>query len=132
MHFESIFRLLALIVIFTMAMIANAACRLPAPDGGVTNPSPPNLVGTITASKISTITLKTSSGQIKRVRPPQSGVYYTAFGGDDKINSLRKGLVARVWFVDCRASTEGVLPTAKYLEVYSNDPLDRPPADYWQ
>lgn len=66
------------------------------------------------------------------MKPPKSGVYFSAFGGDEKIDRLRAGLAAKVWFVNCRETRERALPVVGYFEVYSNDPKDRPPAEYWR
>ena len=114
-----------------VANLANAACQVPVPDGGRQS-SPPNLVGKVVAIESGTIALRTKSGRLARVKPPKSHVYFTAFGGDESIDKLQPGLIARVWFVNCHAPVGRNLAEVAYFEVYSNDPLDRPPAEYLQ
>lgn len=110
---------------------AQASCRYPLADGGEAEPTAPNVVGTVVKVESSRITLRTRAGHVK-IETPSSGVYYTAFGGDDRIEKLKEGLVARAWFVGCKAQKNRPTPQVAYLEVYSNDPSDHPPASYWK
>ncbi|CAN7207968.1 hypothetical protein LJR161_000605 [Variovorax paradoxus] len=110
---------------------AHASCRYPLADGGEAAPTAPNVVGTVVKVESTRITLRTRAGHVK-IGTPSSGVYYTAFGGDDPIEKLKEGLVARAWFVGCKAQKDRPTPKVAYLEVYSNDPNDHPPASYWE
>lgn len=111
---------------------SRAACRYPVPDGAESRPSAANLVGTVVAIGRHRIDLKTRAGLVRRIRPPHSDRYYTAFGGDDRIAKLKTGSVARAWFLGCKEPKAGVTPEVVYLEVYSNDPKDHPSPEYWK
>ncbi|MNS94209.1 hypothetical protein D3C72_1284200 [compost metagenome] len=61
---------------------------------------------------------------VKRVK-----VAYSAFGGDEDISKLKKGILMRIWYVGCRMPKKG-LPVAAYIEFFSADPLDIPSESY--
>jgi hypothetical protein len=110
---------------------AHASCRYPLADGGEEEPTVPNVVGTVAKIEANRITLHTKNGTV-RIAIPSSGVYYTSFGGDDRVDKLKTGLVARAWYTGCKAQKHRQTPQVAYLEVYSNDPNDLPPASYWK
>jgi len=89
------------------------------------------VIGKVMVVTHSQIELQTKTGRT-RIGLPLSGVYYTAFGGDDRVDKLKIGLVARAWYVGCKVPKDGVTPQVAYLEVYSNDPDDQPPPSYWK
>ena len=121
--------LLFFVVLGGTASFAEKTCRLPVPDGGNT-PTRPNIVGIIVSKNNNTIDIKTPKGKVLQIKPPRSGVLYSAFGGDEKIENLQEGTSARVWFVNCRMVKDGAVAQAGYLEIYSNDPTDTPPPMY--
>jgi len=124
-------RTLLLLVGILAALSVRAECRYPVADGGEPHPSAPNVVGTVTKVEANRIVLHTKAGSAA-IRPPVAGIYYTAFGGDDRVGSLKPGLVARAWYVDCKSPKGKEMPAVAYLEVYSSDPKDRPPPSYWK
>ena len=119
------------VLCWNVSFESQAACTLPWPDTYRPGTSNPNVVGRVIAVSNSQIELHTRHGR-QRIELPQSGVYYTAFGGDDRVDKLKLGLVARAWYVGCKLPKRGATPQAAYLEVYSNDPDDRPPPSYWK
>lgn len=120
-----------LVLWWNVSHVSQAACTLPWPDTYRPGTSNPNVVGKVIAVSNSEIELQTRTGRA-RIGLPRSGVYYTAFGGDDRTDKLKSGLVVRAWYVGCKIPKSGVTPQAAYLEVYSNDPDDRPPPSYWK
>ena len=120
-----------LVLFWSVSCVSKAACTLPWPDTYRRGTSNPNVVGKVIALSNSQIELRTKHGR-QRIDLPRSGVYYTAFGGDDRVDKLKLGLVARVWYVGCKNPKRRVTPRAAYMEVYSNDPNDRPPPSYWR
>ncbi|WP_162593623.1 hypothetical protein [Variovorax sp. PBL-E5] len=123
--------LVLLVLCWNMSNASEAACTLPWPDTYRPGTSNPNVVGKVITVSNAQIDLQTRNGR-QRIGLPPSGVYYTAFGGDDRIDNLKLGLIARAWYVDCKVPKDGAVPKAAYLEVYSNDPDDRPPPSYWK
>lgn len=129
---SSFSRLLAILFAWAIWVgLAHGSCRYPLADGGEAKPNAPNVVGTVVKIEANRITLHTKAGNVS-IGIPSSGVYYTAFGGDDRVDKLKEGLVARAWYEGCKAQKDRPTPQVAYLEVYSNDPNDRPPASYWK
>ncbi|VWX58322.1 exported hypothetical protein [Burkholderiales bacterium 8X] len=123
--------LLLVMICWNVTCVSSATCTLPWPDTFRPGTSNPNVVGRVIAMNSLQIELQTKKGR-QRIGLPQTGVYYTAFGGDDRVERLKLGVVARAWYVDCRVPENGATPRAAYLEVYSNDPRDQPPPKYWK
>lgn len=121
--------LLCLVAFWTASSFADGACRFPVPDGDAV-PTPPNLVGVIVSTGTAVVEVRTPVGRVRQVKPPKSGVFYSAFGGDEKVGNLRVGTTTKIWFENCRAVKVGAVAEAGYIEVYSNDPADKPPSTY--
>ena len=115
---------------FSIQIQALASCRFPTPDGGKAA-SPPNLVGRLVSSDRAVLVVKSTDGKHeKTVRILPGAVFYTAFGGDDQVETLRLGVAIRVWFDRCLAVQGSQPPIAAWIEVFSRDPADVPPKSY--
>lgn len=73
---------------------------------------------------------RTYDGVVRKVYFPPGLVFYTAFGGDGKVENMQLGVSTRVWYANCLNVAGTTTPTAAYVEVFSNDPADTPPSEY--
>lgn len=108
-----------------------AKCNIPVPDTdlGVYIPKR-NVAGYFLSIKSEELIIY-SIDEHKNVRVSIGGVKtaYSAFGGDEDISKLKKGIQMRIWYTGCRVPKKG-LPVAAYIEFFSADPLDVPSEMY--
>ena len=110
---------------------ASAKCVFPAPDGGVDNVSKRNLAGYIASVDSTFLRVRDyKTKQIVKVRIAKEQFAYTAYGGDEPVSMLKTGLPVRVWYQNCRLDRSGQA-VAEYIEVFSTQPRDRPPKNYF-
>ncbi|MDD0808736.1 hypothetical protein PSQ20_00160 [Curvibacter sp. RS43] len=111
---------------------AEAKCILPSPDGGTPNVSNRNIAGLILIISDENVWINdVDRGKPILVKLSGKIEIFTAFGGGgDSWEVLNVGQSARVWLKKCK-----YLPHqnnfAAYFEVFSYDPSDFPPKDYF-
>ena len=105
-----------------------AACVLPIPDGGDTEPSPASLVGVITRVATAGLVVRTANGALTRVSLRDETGIWTVYGGPIEDAELRPGQHALIWFQQCAQPEQGKA-VAAVVEVCSLAPepcLPRP------
>lgn len=103
-----------------------AGCVLPVPDGGVAQPSKPNVMGRIVSINQDIAVIGSNkSSQKTSVRITKDTALHTAFGGAVSASELKVGQNASVWFVGCKHAGKSV-PVAAYFQIFSKDPNDQP------
>lgn len=115
--------------IATLAIIVLAglcACHpyvLPTPDGGGPAPSPPSLMGQITAVLPGEITVSTqgpnpSATNSHRVELMASTSIFSEDGGYVPVERLRAGQSVSIWFVKNGRSKKGTPPLAASIMIH--------------
>ena len=103
-----------------------AGCVLPVPDGGVTPPSKPNVVGRVVSINQDIAVIGTNKSSKKTsVRITKDTALHTAFGGVVRASELKVGQNASVWFVGCKHSGKSA-PVAAYFQIFSKASNDQP------
>lgn len=123
------------ILLISLAAISSAKekCTIPTPDGvGVENISAPNLTGYFhQATETSLTIIEYRSQKPIKIRTNKSQIYFSAFGGDEISGNINRGVAMRIWFVNCKPPANKTLPSAAYVEFYSNNVLDKPEKSYF-
>lgn len=122
-------RRMALLALAIFPSLVFSACRLPTPDMGGEEISPPNYTGYLKKKKNGEIYVKDYGGdKIQYIDVSHLDEAYSAYGGDEKFENLKYGIAVRVWFKNCLPHRR---PSADYVEYFSNNPLDQPSSSYF-
>ena len=118
---------IAAVIVSTGVVVSSyAGCVLPAPDGGATHPSTPNVVGRVFSINHDIAVIGANkSNQKTAVRITKDTAVHTAFGGVISASELEVGQNASVWFVGCKHFGKSV-PVAAYFQIFFEDPNDLP------
>ncbi len=101
---------------------SRAACVLPVPDGGIINPSKPNIEGRIVSIKQGHVFV---GPKRVAVRLTKDTSLHTAFGGIVSVGEIKAGQSVAVWFVGCKHPGNS-FPVAAYFQIFSKTPNDQP------
>lgn len=116
------------VMIIFLPGIAFSMCKLPNPDVGGEDVSPPNYTGYLEKVEGEIIFVRGKNNRIVRVNISGLAVAYSAFGGDERFGDLKNGIAVRVWYKGCLVRKN---PVADYVEYFSNNPFDQPKSNYF-